>query len=105
VKGERLAEIQAAILDEQARFNAAGAGRVTPVLFDRAGRKPGQLHGRSPHMQSVHVDAPAALLGQIAPVYIEAARPLSLSGRLADSCQPTVGQVAESGSGRRGMAA
>jgi tRNA-2-methylthio-N6-dimethylallyladenosine synthase len=105
VKGERLAEIQAAILDEQARFNAASAGRVTPVLFDRAGRKPGQLHGRSPHMQSVHVEAPQTLLGQIAPVYIEAARPLSLSGRLADVRQPAVGQVAESGSGRRGMAA
>jgi tRNA-2-methylthio-N6-dimethylallyladenosine synthase len=94
IKNERLAAIQAAILAEQARFNAACAGRVVPVLFDRAGRKPGQLHGRSPHMQSVHVAAPRHLLGRIAPVRIEAARALSLAGRLAADAGDDCGMVA-----------
>jgi tRNA-2-methylthio-N6-dimethylallyladenosine synthase len=84
VKGERLAALQAALLDGQTRFNRASVGRVVPVLLERAGSRPGQLHGRSPHMQSVHVQAPAHLLGEIAQVRIEAARALSLTGRLEE---------------------
>jgi len=53
-----------------------------PVLFDRAGSRPGQLHGRSPHMQSVHTVAPSHLLGQIVPVRIADGRALSLEGTL-----------------------
>ncbi len=83
VKTERLARLQALILERQTRFNQASVGRVVPVLFDRAGAKPGQLHGRSPHMQSVHAPAPADMLGRIVPVEIVAGRPLSLTGRLA----------------------
>jgi tRNA-2-methylthio-N6-dimethylallyladenosine synthase len=81
-KGERLARLQAAILDGQMRFNRASVGQIVPVLFDRAGSKPGQLHGRSPHMQSVHVQAHKSMLGQIAPVRIEDGRALSLTGAL-----------------------
>jgi len=84
VKAERLAALQAALLDEQTRFNQASVGRVVPVLLDRAGSRPGQLHGRSPHMQSVHVPAPAHRLGRIAQVRIEEARALSLRGRLEE---------------------
>ena len=82
LKSERLAQLQAAINEGQARFNAASLGRIVDVLFDRKGAKPGQLHGRSPHMQAVHVEAPGHLLGRIAPVRIEAAHTLSLTGRL-----------------------
>ena len=56
---------------------------MVPVLFDRAGSRKGQLHGRSPHMQSVHAAAPAHFLGRILPVRIEDGRALSLSGVLA----------------------
>jgi tRNA-2-methylthio-N6-dimethylallyladenosine synthase len=80
VKAERLARLQAAIMDVQLSFNQQSVGAVVPVLFDRLGGKPGQLQGRSPHMQSVHVDAPSRLLGQTLRVRIEAARPLSLRG-------------------------
>ncbi len=80
VKAERLAKLQTALLESQARFNRASVGQVVPVLFDRAGTRPGQLHGRSPHMQSVHATAPARLLGQIVPVRIEDGRALSLAG-------------------------
>jgi tRNA-2-methylthio-N6-dimethylallyladenosine synthase len=95
VKAERLARLQAAIMDSQMTFNQASVGTIVPVLFDRAGARPGQLHGRSPHMQSVHVQAPARLLGQTLPVRIEAARPLSLQGSLClgtiDETEPTGG--------------
>ena len=56
VKAERLAALQALLKEQQAAFNAASIGRTVPVLLERPGRKPGQLVGRSPHMQAVHVD-------------------------------------------------
>ena len=83
VKSERLARLQTAIMDGQTRFNQASVGAVVPVLFDRTGSRKGQLHGRSPHMQSVHATAPAHFLGRIVPVRIADARALSLSGVLA----------------------
>ncbi len=82
VKSERLARLQTAIMDGQTLFNQASIGAVVPVLFDRAGSRKGQLHGRSPHMQSVHVTAPAHFLGRILPVRIESAKALSLAGVL-----------------------
>jgi len=85
VKDERLARLNA-LLDEQARaFNDSQVGRTLPVLFEKTGRHPGQLIGRSPYLQSVHVSAPDRLLGQIVPVKIEAAARNSLAGApLAD---------------------
>jgi tRNA-2-methylthio-N6-dimethylallyladenosine synthase len=83
VKTERLARLQAAIMDSQLRFNRQSIGQIVPVLFDRIGAKPGQIHGRSPYMQSVHVTAPRHLLGRTLPVRIDEARALSLSGSLA----------------------
>jgi tRNA-2-methylthio-N6-dimethylallyladenosine synthase len=56
---------------------------VLPVLFEKPGRHPGQLIGRSPYLQSVHLEAPAALMGQIAPVRIASAGQNSLAGELA----------------------
>jgi len=82
VKSDRLSRLQAAILEGQLRFNQASVGQVVPVLFDRTGSRPGQLHGRSPHMQSVHAAAPSHLLGQIVPVKIADGRALSLEGTL-----------------------
>jgi tRNA-2-methylthio-N6-dimethylallyladenosine synthase len=82
VKDERLARLNA-LLDAQARaFNDSQVGRTLPVLFEKTGRHPGQLIGRSPYLQSVHVSAPDRLLGQIVPVKIEAAARNSLAGAL-----------------------
>ena len=82
VKAERLAALQALLDEHQAAFNESCVGRVMPVLFDRRGRKAGQLVGRSPYMQSVHVQAPEALFGRIAEARIDCAGPNSLSARL-----------------------
>ena len=80
VKVDRLARLKAVLDPQQAAFNSAQIGRTLPVLFDRIGRRPGQLLGRSPYLQAVHVDAPEALLGSISAVEIVAAGPVSLSG-------------------------
>ncbi len=42
-----------------------GVGRTMPVLFEKRGRHPGQLVGRSPYLQPVHAPAPARLLGAV----------------------------------------
>ena len=80
VKAARLARLQALLAEQQTAFNSGCVGRVLPVLFEKTGRKSGQLIGRSPYLQSVHAAAPQALLGRITPVEISAAGPNSLSG-------------------------
>lgn len=83
VKAERLAALQSLLDAQQTAFNTACVGRTVPVLFERNGRRPGQLVGRSPYMQAVHVAAPPNLAGTIAAVRLTAARPNSLAGELA----------------------
>ncbi|MEE8293613.1 MAG: tRNA (N6-isopentenyl adenosine(37)-C2)-methylthiotransferase MiaB [Kiloniellales bacterium] len=82
LKAERLAMLQQLLDAQQLSFNRATVGRRLAVLLDRPGRRPGQLVGRSPYMQAVHVDAPEALAGAIVSVRIDAAHPNSLSGQL-----------------------
>ncbi len=79
-KSERLQRLQALLDTQSLSFNATSVGKVFPVLFERAGRRAGQLIGRSPYLQLVQVDADAALLGRIMPVEISGAGPNSLSG-------------------------
>lgn len=83
VKEERLARLNALLDEQQSAFNASQTGRTLPVLFERAGRHPGQLSGRSPYLQAVHVSGPDHLIGQIVPVRIESAAKMSLAGTLA----------------------
>ena len=82
VKAERLGVLQALLGEQQRRFNEASVGRVLPVLFVGAGRRPGQTIGRSPHNQSVHVVATCPP-GSILDVAIAACHGNSLTGRLA----------------------
>ncbi|WP_304169703.1 tRNA (N6-isopentenyl adenosine(37)-C2)-methylthiotransferase MiaB [Phenylobacterium aquaticum] len=82
VKEERLARLNALLDEQQVAFNQSQVGRVLPVLFEKPGRHPGQLSGRSPYLQAVHVTGPAELIGQIVPVRIESAAKMSLAGAL-----------------------
>jgi tRNA-2-methylthio-N6-dimethylallyladenosine synthase len=82
VKAERLARLQALLDEQQRAFNGSVVGRTVPVLFDRPGRKPGQILGRSPYLQAVHADGPQRLIGRIVPVTIGAAARNSLAGAL-----------------------
>jgi tRNA-2-methylthio-N6-dimethylallyladenosine synthase len=83
VADARLQALQTLLITQQTAFNATQVGRVLPVLFEKPGRHPGQLIGRSPYLQSVHLEAPAALMGQIAPALIASAGQNSLAGQLA----------------------
>ena len=82
VKVERLARLQARLSDQQMAFNQACVGRALPVLFERAGRRPGQVVGRSPYLQPVHIAAPESLIGEIRAVKIKDGGRGSLSGAL-----------------------
>ena len=84
VKAERLAMLQELLGAQQSAFNQSCVGRELTVLLEAEGRRPGQLLGRSPYMQAVHVDAPAAARNRLAQVRIEAAHPNSLAGRLIE---------------------
>ena len=76
----RLLTLQA-LIDSHARAFVQGTiGRKLPVLFERKGRKPGQIAGRSPYHQPVHGDGPERLIGQIVEVDIVAGGPNSLTG-------------------------
>ena len=83
VKDERLQRLQALIREQQDGFNAASVGMRIPVLFTGHGRHPGQVGGRSPHLQAVHAAGPATLIGTEAMVTIEAMLTNSLTGTLS----------------------
>jgi tRNA-2-methylthio-N6-dimethylallyladenosine synthase len=80
VKSARLARLQELLEVQQAAFNARWVGCKLPVLFEKPGRRPGQLIGRSPYLQAVHAEAPAEHIGHILPVEILACGPNSLAG-------------------------
>ena len=65
VKSERLQRVQSAIAHRQDVFNRRCIGRSFDVLLEKPGRRDGQLVGRSPYLQPVHVTAPTALIGEI----------------------------------------
>jgi tRNA-2-methylthio-N6-dimethylallyladenosine synthase len=80
VKSERLAVLQALLNEQQTAFNRASEGQTMAVLLERAGRRSGQLLGRSPYMQAVHVAASRRLHGRIVPVRIDRGLANSLAG-------------------------
>lgn len=88
VKNERLARLQALLLEQMTAFNEASRGTSFDVLFERTGRHAGQLVGRSPYNQAVHVDAPGLAVGDMATVFIETCKTHSLAGRLQEGGHP-----------------
>jgi tRNA-2-methylthio-N6-dimethylallyladenosine synthase len=82
-KSERLQRLQAAIDRQQAAFNARFIGRTLEVLIEKSGRNPGQLVGRSPYLQPVHVTAAASLIGTVVPLTVTSIEAYSLFGTLA----------------------
>jgi tRNA-2-methylthio-N6-dimethylallyladenosine synthase len=94
-KGERLACLQALIDRQQAAFNAGCLGRRFDVLMEKPGRHPGQIVGRSPFLQAVQVNAPAALIGEVVPVRVVEIGANSLFGELiaparVDAAEPVM---------------
>ena len=83
VKSERLKELQDLLDAQAAAFNAACVGRTLPVLLERPGRHPGQLVGRSPYLQAVHVTGTGLAIGDLLPVAIVERNAHSLAGTAA----------------------
>jgi len=79
---ERLAILQALVETQRQAFNTATVGRVVNILFEKRGRHDGQIAGKSPYMQPVHVFGPPELVGRVLPAKITAAGSNSLSGEI-----------------------
>ncbi len=80
IMDERLQRLQTQIVTDQTAFNDRTVGRTTDVLLERPGKFDGQLIGKSPWLQSVHVLAPDLSIGDIVTVQITDSGPLSLKG-------------------------
>ncbi|MFK7943153.1 MAG: tRNA (N6-isopentenyl adenosine(37)-C2)-methylthiotransferase MiaB [Paracoccaceae bacterium] len=81
-KADRLARLQALLTEQQTAFQKVQVGKILPVLIEKPGRMDGQMVGRSPYLQAVHLDADPSLAGQIVDVTITGAAPNSLAGAL-----------------------
>ncbi|MBV9747654.1 MAG: tRNA (N6-isopentenyl adenosine(37)-C2)-methylthiotransferase MiaB [Acetobacteraceae bacterium] len=79
IMDERLQRLQAALNRDQLAFNQAKLGLACTVLVERPGRRPGQMLGKSPWLQSVHFDTRAAI-GDLIEVELVQAGPNSLAG-------------------------
>jgi tRNA-2-methylthio-N6-dimethylallyladenosine synthase len=82
IKTERLLQLQALVNEQQLSFNMDCVDMIMPVLLDGKGQREGQLMGRSPYMQSVHVQAPSRLFGEVVNIRMTAAHANSLSGEI-----------------------
>ncbi|MEM6971537.1 MAG: tRNA (N6-isopentenyl adenosine(37)-C2)-methylthiotransferase MiaB [Pseudomonadota bacterium] len=81
-KTARLTRLQSLLNAQQIAFNRSKLGTEMEVLIEKPGRRAGQMVGRSPWLQSVHLEAPAESLGTMARVVITGAGPNSLEARL-----------------------
>jgi tRNA-2-methylthio-N6-dimethylallyladenosine synthase len=90
VKDERLQRLQTVLNAQQVAFNRAMIGRVLPVLIEKPGRRAGQLVGRSPYLQAVHVMTDPSEIGRIVDLRIDDIGHFSLSGSRAASEQSPV---------------
>jgi tRNA-2-methylthio-N6-dimethylallyladenosine synthase len=94
VKTERLSRLQSLLNEQQIAFNRASVGRRLPVLFEKPGRRDGQIVGRSPYLQAVHADGGADQLGRLVEVEIVAAGPNSLEADTVSGAQSSPEAVA-----------
>ncbi|MFT9099328.1 MAG: tRNA (N6-isopentenyl adenosine(37)-C2)-methylthiotransferase MiaB [Zymomonas mobilis subsp. pomaceae] len=84
VSKERLQRLQALLNTHQLEFNQQTIGRKTDILIERAGKKLGQMIGKSPWLQSVIIEAPVKI-GDMVAVELSEAGPNSIRGRQTES--------------------
>ena len=88
--------INAQINLQMREFLHSVVGRTLPVLIEKPGRMPGQIGGRTPYLQAVHMDGPERLIGQIVMVEIVEARNNSLIGKIVTDVERNPASVLES---------
>lgn len=81
IKKERLEILQNLLFEYQNKFNQSCIGKVMPVLLEQKGRHKGQLIGRTPYMQNLHVETNSANLNKIIMAKVVDATTNSLSGK------------------------
>jgi tRNA-2-methylthio-N6-dimethylallyladenosine synthase len=82
VKSARLDALLALVTEQMRGFGKSCVGRTLDVLLEKKGRMAGQLGGRSPYLQAVHIEAPEQLIGTIQQVEITGAGNNSISGKI-----------------------
>ncbi len=82
IKAERLHRLQDLITRQQRAVQDAMVGRTVGVLFEKPGRMPGQMVGKSDHLHAVHVTDPGLGVGDLAQVEIVESGANSLAGRV-----------------------
>ncbi len=82
VKTARLDALQKLLLAQQYAFDDSQIGKELPVLFEKIARETGQLMGRTPYLQPVHVMADPVRIGRVGTVKIERRTANSLHGVL-----------------------
>ncbi len=78
----RLQALQALLTAQQHAVQTAMVGREVEVLYEKPGRQPGQMVGKSGHLHAVHVSDPAGRIGELVRVRISASTSNSLAGEL-----------------------
>jgi tRNA-2-methylthio-N6-dimethylallyladenosine synthase len=76
---DRLQQLNDRINAHRLAFNRSKVGMNSQILIERSGKHDGQMIGRSPWLQSVHVETDASP-GDIVDVTLVAAGPNSMSG-------------------------
>ena len=80
VVADRLQRIQTLITLQQRATQQAMVGRIVNVLFEKPGRMPGQMTGKSDTLHAVHAAGPDSMAGQIRSVRITGSATNSLGG-------------------------
>ena len=82
VKSGRLQQLQALLTEQQSGFNSSCDGRTFDLLLEKPGRHEGQLVGRSPYLQPVHLEADRSQIGEVVRVKVDAIGANSLSAHI-----------------------
>jgi tRNA-2-methylthio-N6-dimethylallyladenosine synthase len=82
IMDERLQRLQERINAHSLAFNRSKVGTDTQILVERKGRHQGQMIGKTPWLQSVHVETDA-VAGDMLDVTLLSAGPNSLTGALS----------------------
>ncbi|NCN83884.1 MAG: tRNA (N6-isopentenyl adenosine(37)-C2)-methylthiotransferase MiaB [Sphingomonadales bacterium] len=84
VMDERLQRLQALLNEQQYAFNQQTVGRTTDILLERQGKLDGQLIGKTPWLQSVHIISPDLKIGDLVEIEVTQAGPNSLTGQIKE---------------------
>ncbi len=85
VKDARLQELQKLIREQQTSFNSSFMGKEVEILLEKQGKKENQLVGKTPFMQSVHVEHENLKIGDLVKVKITEILTNTMSGEFLEN--------------------